>query len=433
MSTSGKYALEAAVAEQLLNRLLLLLISSGKYPTSFLSTGGMTDETIEFTERHRIALDIRKIEVFTETGGSRKLGLHVEFTAEVATEVEFKEWRDAASGALIDAALSDRFTIPIAGSFDAIGELSIQSSGGRQHVVLGFASLKELKIIHLGDLIPGPDFTELMRVLLERIAVTELRLEYTLPSLPGLPVSLPFPEGSLLDLPCAELGLLDFKSCDAPGDSKDDFHVLMQTSLNQGDERFSAVSNRSSASVDVALAISAKFIGQVKQELWQYKLIPRLFNDSGLPDSKGVNEITYLSLTPRASGVIGFRVDMRRPFLGGHINAKVMVEARPYIKDGIFRLDVLNEDVSLGWAALPGRATIFMLIYQVLLSSLFRGVDLLIDKWTDELIREFLEDLSIDVKQRFAWAEPGMYVMILPNAFHVSDLELSCSAAIKFN
>ncbi|MEQ1934340.1 MAG: hypothetical protein ABL962_10760, partial [Fimbriimonadaceae bacterium] len=282
-----------------------------------------------------------------------------------------------------------------------------------------------------GPLQPGPNFTEKVRRIIERIAIVEFRLSFMIPNLRGLPIALPAPLHSLINAQSGEIGLVDFKVTDTPGgDLGDDFHVLLQAKQNLGYQHYDLVHPRTDAKSDIALTVTSRWLREVQLDFWQGGVIPRNFADNGKPDAAGPIEVTYLGVTPLSNGALRIRTRAKRTVLGVPIQAEAMLEILPYINGNYLRFKVLDEDVNFEWAKRTAYSMLFFVLYELVFRLLIRGFNLVLAPWIETILIEFIQKQRIRVDQEFTWSEARLTVGLNPVGILIQEHEFGLTAQL---
>src|SRR5205085_34451 len=132
-----QYDLQAVVSEGFLNRTLQTAIRAGMLPTTFSTMRGIVESRLGLSETHTVALSLKDIQLFVETGDTRRVGLRAAYEGNVTVRVQLSQWSTPSpTGPYIDPALDETFDIPFSGSFEAIGEVVIRELADARMVTI---------------------------------------------------------------------------------------------------------------------------------------------------------------------------------------------------------------------------------------------------------------------------------------------------------
>lgn len=350
---SPQYDVQIALTEDFLNRALALGITTGVLPSSFQLTFGAAEDPLGLAVRTDLNLSVSNIAFFSEGDATQLVGLRATWAGSVTVRVTLAEWTlSPPNGPYIDPGLDQTFTIPFDGEFSATADVLLQQVGDNCVLTISFARLDQLDIAKIGSLTPGVDFTEVIRAILERMAVMALRDKIKFPALNALPGSLTAPAKALLDSQSAQIGATDFKvTARADVDAPDELQLLLQAQQNLGQQSYQSVLSISESGGDIAIALSTRFLTQVLQDLWTGDAIPTRFDDKGQPSSSGPIWIERLSFAAMDSGKLQLRVFAQRKVVGLPITVNATLEFQPTVSAGrLFANDVsVHLDVNLDW------------------------------------------------------------------------------------
>lgn len=400
--TPVTYDLTASMSEAFLNRILEACISAGIVPVHF-SGGpvGGTSAALRMNHQERFELDLIDPALFVETGNTKHVGIRSDFRGSATVDVHFEEWRlSGTPGGHVEPAEDFGFTIPFEGHFEATGRLEFRDEDNERLLVLSFAQLGHLDIIKIGDLPPGPRFTEVVRRVVERIAVTELRLAIRVPQVNGLIMSMPTPLRYIFDAQSAQIGSIDVKVVDVPRQNTgDELQMLVQAEQNVGWEDYDGSSSHTGTH-DLAIVLSHRWLQQLRTDFWIGGVIPRFFDDSGMPRSNGPIHLKRFSFTLTRNGTLVARIRASRSFLGITVSANVRIEATLVAAVGVLHVRDVSVDVNpfVEWARPVGLSSLFFILYQLLASALLRGVNVFLKPWAEEQVQEFLESFTIQLR-----------------------------------
>ena len=360
---SDGYDLQVSLSEDFLNRTIATAIGAGVLPSSFAMSYGLADDDIALTAKADLTVKWSNIDLYSEVGQDQKIGLKANWNGTLVIRVTMADWKiSSAAGAYTDPGLDQTFTIPFNGDFAATAAVTLKQLGDQEVLAVSFACLEKLDVARIGDLAPGRDFTEFMRLTIERIAVVALRKSFLFPALNALAGSLPSPVGEILDARSAQIGATDFKVTSAGGGAPDEIQLLLQAKQNLGQQAYQSVQSVVTNGGDIAIGISTTLLNQLLYDFWLGSVIPYRFDDSGKLDPNGKVTVERVSFTTFDDGRLLIRGTAQRDLIGIPVALTASVVLEPTIAGGV--LSVGNVDVTVGadfgWAKAAGITLVFL-------------------------------------------------------------------------
>ncbi|HYD05913.1 MAG TPA: hypothetical protein VEC60_09310 [Reyranella sp.] len=411
-----EYDLQIALTNDLLDRALAAAFAAGLLPSHFATSISAADGDLGLTVRADLGLGVSDVHFFSP-GADREIGLRAKWQGELVIRVTLAEWRfDTPAGPYVDPGLEEVFTIPFEGDFAASADIVLVQLGQVQALTVNFARLYTLGIKRIGDLVPGRDFTEVLRLALERIAVVALRTEVRFPALNGLAASLPAPARAVTDSQSGRIGATELKVVTGTAAAPESVQLLIQARQNMGQQSYPDVVAVAAGRSDLAVFLSLRFLAQILQDLWVGQVIPRRFDDNGHPDPGGSVTLDRLSFTTTATGELRVRATVNRKVIGIPAALTATVELTPSVEDGrLVARDVdIDLDVSLGWARAAGMGALFFVLYQIVAHILLRAFADILEPWAADKLEAFLEGQSIDLRRQIAWQGTPLRLDLAP-------------------
>lgn len=431
-----EYDVEAGVSIGFLNRVIATALSSGALPSSFTFTAALRDEQLGARVDYSLRIGIRTAALFSAPNEDRQIGIRLIYEGLVTVQVRLDEWTFAApAGPHVEPELDEKFETPFEGEFEATAQMELAAIDGARLVRISFARLLRADLHHIGDLLIGADFNELVRRVCERVAIVRLRTTFVLPKLNGLSGSLPAPLQWLLNSASGQIGAVDLKVVGgAPATDPDEIHLLLQADQNMGQQSYSAVRAFTGDAFDIGAAVSLRWLRQIEQDFWIGELIPRRFNDQGVPDPGGKVAIMRLSATffPRTLQV---RCSIRREFIGLPVNLDATLEVRPFLQNGLLYVDLVNSDIdlNLAWARQTAWSLVFFVVRDLIGRLVLRAVDELIEPWTQTLLEQFVQGRGIDLRRRFDWPGTPFKIDLWPSVIDITPRRLLIGADLRLH
>jgi hypothetical protein len=431
---STGYDLQVSLSEDFLNRVIAAAIASGALPSSFAMNAGFADDDIALTTKADLTLRWSDIALYSEAGQNQEIGIRAKWAGTLVIRITMAEWKiSTAADSYTDPALDQTFTIPFAGDFAATADVLLKQLSDNQLLTVSFARLDKLDIARIGDLKPGKDFTEFVRLVIERIAVVALRKSFLFPSLNALAGSLPGPAGEILEARSAQIGATDFKvtTADDAG-APDEIQLLMQARQNLGQQAYQSVQSVVTGGGDIAIGVSTTLLNQLLYDFWLGSIIPYRLDDSGKLDPNGKVTVERVSFTTFDDGRVLIRGTARRDLIGIPVSLTASVIMKPVMSGGM--LSVGNVDVTLDvnfdWAKAAGVTLVFLVLYEVIARLVLRGVADILEPVAESLLDAFLSGKTIDLRRKLDWNGMPFSADLTPTQLAITAREIRIAAAL---
>jgi hypothetical protein len=430
---SDGYDLQVSLSEDFLNRAITAAIGAGVLPSSFAMGYGLADDDIALTAKADLTVTWSNVVLYSEVGQDQNIGLKANWSGTLMIRVTMADWKiSSAAGVYVDPGLDQTFTIPFDGDFAATAAVSLKQLGDKEVLILSFARLEKLDIARIGNLTPGADFTELMRLTIERVAVVALRQSFLFPSLNALAGSLPSPAGEILDARSAQIGATDFKVTSARGGAPDEIQLLLQAKQNLGQQAYQSVQSVMTDGGDIAIGVSTTLLNQLLYDFWLGSVIPYRLDDSGKLDPNGKVTVERVSFTTFDDRRLLIRGTARRDLIGIPVALTASVVMVPTMTGGVLNVGNVNVtlDVDFDWAKAAGITVVFLVLYEVVARLVLRGVADVLEPVAETLLDAFLSGSTIDLRRHLAWSGTPFAVDLTPTEIVITARDIRVAAAL---
>ncbi|WP_316164972.1 MULTISPECIES: hypothetical protein [unclassified Bradyrhizobium] len=402
---AGNYDLEASLDHRFLSAILMHALASGVIPSHFETGFSFSDGNLGLSIKTRLLVQVDQASVIHIRGRDRSVGLSVSYSGFIENSIDLADWTIATpdGGTYTESGLNRTFDVPFSGKLVAIASLSFAAVGSSNLLIISFAGLADLSMHNIGDLAIGAKFNELIRQVFERIWVVTLRTQITFPNLNGLAGSLPAPAKQIFDSDAGQLGLLDLKDVAGGAPSREELHVLLEADQNLGHQSYSA-DVVFAQGFDFAVGVGSRWLKQILQDLWIGGVIPTVFDNAGKPDPAGEVFLTELDIT-LFDGSIQFSATLQKTVVVP-IAVKAVIELAPQAKGGLISFRVVNTNIDIGlpWAVAGGWASVFFVVWEVMLKMVLRAADAILDPWAQSQLQKFLDDQTIQLTPAIQWS-----------------------------
>ncbi len=420
----AEYDLQSSITEKFINRLLTAAIDAGLIPVNYTVAGGFINDQIKMKSTHNVDISIDDVKFFTETNSPTEIGLKSFFSGNIHIELTFDDWNISGNeDSHVDFGYTEIFDIPFSGDFAAIVSIIIvdDESSESRLLIAQLSQLQRFNIFNIGALEPGPDFSEFVRRISDRILIQEIRESFHLPDLDGLLLSMPTPLKALLNARSGRLGSLDLKVIDTTDPCiGDELQLLILNKLNIGLGLYDKVDSIISDNQDIAIVVGYRWLSQIQQDFWLGNIIPRQFSDKGKPNLNGKVFLERFQLVFASDGLLRLRVTLRRKTIGIPLRVNVTIDVKPFIENKSLKIRVTDTDATFEWADNAAKSSLFYGIYELLIRMLLRGFNVLADPVSDVLLTKFLDGQGIEIGMNFRIPKTPYRLEIMPHRFLIT-------------
>ncbi|WP_162653322.1 hypothetical protein [Lentilitoribacter sp. Alg239-R112] len=418
------YDVQIPLSEKFINRVVDTALKSNLFPSTYRVLFNLDNEKLGLNSSISIALQIQKIEFFTENNSGHSLGIKAQFGGEIKLSATLNQWSPSSDSMLVDNEHSVDFTIPIIGEleFSVIPKIGLSNDKKHKFLFASFAQISDFNNFTIGDINTGPDFREHIRRIANRILLQEFSNNVKLPMLNGFPVSMPIPAQDFIPFRSGQIGSIDFKTIDASNSELgDELHLLMQTKRHLGREHYSKVVSVLKAGEEIGIHIGAKFIDNIQMDIWKSRYLPKNFDDKALPNTNGLNRLRALNLLLLDGNKFRCIATFSRTVGGINVNFRVTIVLQILMDEQTSQIgfNLISIDTGIELHKQLATSAIFFALYHIILRPIMSGIGLIIDEVSVSVLEKFLKELSIDTNFHTSFPGTPLKIKFKPSSLSV--------------